>query len=215
LAVVRGLDLQVAAGELVLVMGANGAGKTTTLLTLAGTLRPVGGEVLLDGRPARGSPHRRVRRGLAFVAEERSIFSRLSVADNLRLARGSRSFALELFPELRTLLRRRAGLLSGGEQQMLTVARALSRRPRLLLADELSFGLAPMVVRRLLRVLREAADEGTGVLLVEQHARQALAVADRAYVMRHGEVVLTGNAAEVAEHFDAVRDSYLAGTDGR
>jgi len=206
---VRDLDLEVHAGELVVLLGANGAGKTTTLKTLAGVLRPLGGEVLMAGRSAHGPLHRRVRGGLAYVPEERAVFGGLSVHDNLRLARGSRRAAIELFPELRQLDRRRAGLLSGGEQQMLTVARALSRAPRLLLADELSFGLAPLVVRRLLQVLRESADAGAGVLLVEQHAHQALAVADRAYVMRRGTVVLAGSAAEVADRVDSLRESYL------
>jgi ABC-type branched-subunit amino acid transport system ATPase component len=208
-AVVRDLDLTVRSGEVVLVMGANGAGKTTTLLTLAGILRPLAGEVRFDGREAHGSVHRRVRAGLALVPEERSVFSKLSVRDNLRLARGSRRLVSETFPELERLASRRAGLLSGGEQQMLTVARALSKRPKLLLADELSFGLAPLIVRRLLQVLRSAADDGAGVLLVEQHARQALAIADRAYVMRHGQIVLEGSAEEVAGRFDSVRESYL------
>ena len=208
-AVVRDLDLEVAPGELVVILGANGAGKTTTLKTLAGILRPLGGELAIGGRSARGSLQRRVRAGLAYVPEERAVFAGLSVHDNMRLARGSRHIAKELFPELDRLDRRRAGLLSGGEQQMLTVARALARQPRLLLADELSFGLAPLLVRRLLQVLRDTADSGTGVLLVEQHALQALAVADRAYVMRRGSVVLSGAATDVAARFDSVRDSYL------
>jgi branched-chain amino acid transport system ATP-binding protein len=146
---------------------------------------------------------------MAYIPEERAVFAGLTVRDNLRLARGERDTASRLFPELGPLHRRRAGSLSGGEQQMLTVARALCRRPTLVLADELSFGLAPLVVRRLLRVLREAADAGAGVLLVEQHVHQALALADRAYVMRRGSIAAAGTGREVASRYDSLRDSYL------
>jgi ABC-type branched-subunit amino acid transport system ATPase component len=135
----------------------------------------------------------------------------LSAEANLRLGRGPVATALELFPELTPLLKRRAGLLSGGEQQILTLARALAAEPAALLADELSLGLAPMVVRRLLAAVRAAADRGVGVLLVEQHAAQALAVADRGYVFRRGRVVMSGSADELRQNFDEIRDSYLAG----
>jgi branched-chain amino acid transport system ATP-binding protein len=141
------------------------------------------------------------------VPEERSIFGGLSTEENLRVGRGDRDSALELFPELRPLLKRPAGLLSGGEQQMLTLARALAREPTILLADELSLGLAPKVVQRLLIAVREAADEGIGVLLVEQHVKQALKVADRVYVMRRGRIVLKGTSNEVAPRLE---DAYLA-----
>jgi branched-chain amino acid transport system ATP-binding protein len=206
--VVRDLDLEVHPGEVVALLGANGAGKTTTLMTLAGQLRPLGGTVMFDGAPVRPALHRQARSGLAYVTEQRSVFMRLTVADNLRLGRGDDAIALEIFPELEPLLGRLAGQLSGGEQQILTLARALSRRPRLLLADELSLGLAPKIVVRLLAAVRAAADRGVGVLLVEQHVHQALRYADRAYVLNRGSLVLSGPISEIA---DRVEDAYLSG----
>jgi branched-chain amino acid transport system ATP-binding protein len=211
LAAVRELDLTVEPGEVVALLGPNGAGKTTTLLTMAGVLSPLSGQVLFDGKPTKSPLNRRAKRGLALVPEERSVFMKLSAHDNLRLGRGPRQKALELFPELEPLLRRKAGQLSGGEQQILTLARALASEPRVLLADELSLGLAPLVVRRLLRAVREAADRGVGVLLVEQHAQQALQNADRAYVMRRGRVELSGTATELLEKLPEIEQSYLAG----
>jgi branched-chain amino acid transport system ATP-binding protein len=208
--VVRDLDLEVSAGEVVALLGSNGAGKTTTLLTLAGELKPLAGDVFLDGQKTSVPLHRRARHGLGFVTEERSVFMSLSTEQNLRLGRGDTQQALDLFPELQPLLKRRAGLLSGGEQQMLTLARALARGPRLLLADELSLGLGPMIVQRLLQAVRKAADNGVGVLLVEQHVRQALSIADRVYVMRRGAIVLQGPAREVAPHLE---EAYLAEID--
>ncbi|OHV44540.1 ABC transporter ATP-binding protein [Pseudofrankia sp. BMG5.36] len=210
--VVRDLDLTVRPGEVVALLGPNGAGKTTTLLTLAGGLRAVSGTVLADGTPTRAPLHRRAARGLALVTEERSVFMNLSTAENLRVGRCDIGRALSLFPELRAKLKTPAGLLSGGEQQMLTLARALARRPRLLLADELSLGLAPLAVARLLRAVRAAADEdGVGVLLVEQHVTKVLEVADRAYVLRRGRVELSGTAAELRGRLAEVEGSYLAG----
>src|SRR3954454_16518817 len=177
--VVRDVDLRVGAGEVVALIGPNGAGETNTLLPLSGDLPVIAGEVRYLGTATKSPLFRRARRGLGFVTEERSVFMRLSVADNLRLARARRADVLELFPELGPLMRRSAGLLSGGEQQMLALARALAREPKLLLIDELSLGLAPLVVRRLLDAVRQAAtDRGLGVLLVEQHVRQALQIAD-------------------------------------
>jgi len=211
LAAVRDLNLTVEAGEVVALLGPNGAGKTTTLLTMAGALPPISGQVLLDDTPTKASLNRRAKRGLALVPEERSVFMKLSAADNLRLGRGPRQKALALFPELEPLLRRKAGQLSGGEQQILTLARALAGEPRVLLADELSLGLAPLVVKRLLRAVREAADRGVGVLLVEQHAQQALQLADRAYVLRRGRVELHGSASELLEKLPEIEQSYLAG----
>jgi ABC-type branched-subunit amino acid transport system ATPase component len=209
--VVRGLDLAVGAGEIVALLGPNGAGKTTSLLALAGELPVLGGEVRLHGRSTSEALHRRARRGMAFVTEERSVFMGLSVADNLRCGRADLGLALGLFPELAPLLTRRAGLLSGGEQQMLTLARALARRPSLLVIDELSLGLAPLVVRRLLGVVRRtASDEGVAVLLVEQHVRQALRVADHVVVLRRGAVALRGPAGEVAGRLEEVEAAYLA-----
>ncbi|HST38000.1 MAG TPA: ABC transporter ATP-binding protein [Conexibacter sp.] len=213
MAVVRALELEVAPGEVVALLGPNGAGKSTTLLTLAGALPALGGETLLDGRPTTAPLHRRARAGLAFVAEERTICAALSVADNLRLGAGGVAPALALFPELKPLLRRRAGLLSGGEQQMLALGRALAARPQALLVDELSLGLAPLIVGRLLRAVREAADGGLAVLLVEQHATQALEVADRVYVLRRGELVLHAPAAELRADPQRLQASYLEGED--
>lgn len=211
LAAVRDLDLAVHPGEVVALLGSNGAGKTTTLLTLAGELRPLAGDVRFLGSTKQWPVHARVRRGLGFVPEERGVISALSTAGNLRLGRGNVEDAIGLFPELESLLRRRAGLLSGGEQQMLTLGRALAANPRLLLVDELSLGLAPLVVDRLLRTVRAAADDGVGVLLVEQHAVEALKFADRAIVLRHGRVELEGSAAELRAHVSDLESAYLTG----
>jgi len=211
LAAVRDLDLQLGRGEIVALLGPNGAGKTTTLRTLAGALRPLGGEVLLNGRPTRAPLHRRSRQGLAYVPEERSVFMSLTAAENLRVGDGRPERALELFPELRPHLKRRAGLLSGGQQQILTLARALASGPQVLLADELSLGLAPLIVARLLEAVREAANRGVGVLLVEQHAQQALAVADRVYVLQRGRIALEGPADEIRGRLDELEQTYLAG----
>jgi branched-chain amino acid transport system ATP-binding protein len=211
MAVVRDLDLHVHAGEVVALLGANGAGKTTTLLTLAGELPPLAGEVRLRGRPTGAPMHARCRAGVSFLTEERSVIMSLTALENLRLANVSPAVATELFPELRPLLKRTAGLLSGGEQQMLSLARALGRRPEVLVADELSLGLAPMVVERLLTSVRQAADErGVGVLLVEQHVRQALRFADRVYVMERGRVTLSGAVAEVRDQIEEVEAAYLS-----
>ena len=213
LAAVRDLDLEVRAGEVVALLGPNGAGKTTTLLTIAGELPPLAGEVQCLDLPRRAPLHRRVRRGLAFVPEERAVFTSLTVSGNLRLRPGATAGATELFPELTPLLRRRAGLLSGGEQQMLTLGRALAGTPRLLLVDELSLGLAPLVLRRLLLAVRAAADAGVGVLLVEQHASDALSIADRGIVLRRGRVVLEGPADELRAHIGDLESAYLSGLD--
>jgi branched-chain amino acid transport system ATP-binding protein len=211
MAVVRDLDLQVGAGEVVALLGANGAGKTTTLLTLAGELPPLAGEVRLRGRVTTAPMHARCRGGVSFLTEERSVIMSLTALENLRLANVSPAAATELFPELRPLLKRTAGLLSGGEQQMLSLARALGRGPDVLLADELSLGLAPMVVERLLASVRQAASErGVGVLLVEQHVRQALRFADRVYVMERGRVTLSGPVAEVQAQIEEIEAAYLS-----
>jgi branched-chain amino acid transport system ATP-binding protein len=209
--VVRDLNLAVHSGEVVALLGPNGAGKTTSLLTLAGDLQPLAGTVSFAGLDPRASLHRRARNGLSLVTEERSVIMRLSVDDNLRVGRCDARLAFELFPELRPLRKRVAGLLSGGEQQMLTLARALARKPKLLLADELSLGLAPLVVQRLLKAVRKAADEdGIGVLLVEQHVSQALRFADRAYVMTRGRITLHGTSAEVGAKLEEVEGSYFS-----
>lgn len=209
---VRDLDLEVRSGEVVALMGANGAGKSTTLMGLAGLLSASGGHTELMGETTTEPLHKRARRGVRYVSEERSVIRSLSTLDNLRLGPGPVDEAVELFPELQPLLDRPAGLLSGGEQQILTLARALAGDIRVLLADELSLGLAPLVVQRLLNAARAAASErGVGVLLVEQHANLALKHADRAYVLHRGEVALSGAADELRERLDEIEASYLHG----
>jgi branched-chain amino acid transport system ATP-binding protein len=216
-AMVRHLDLTVGAGEIVALLGPNGAGKTTTLVTTSGLNPIMAGDIRVFGRSIRGRPpHRTAREGLAHVLEDRSLFFQLTVAENLELgAAKSRSDvrqALSYFPALEPLLGRRAGLLSGGEQQMLAMARALTSKPKLLMVDEMSLGLAPVIVERLLTVLRRIVDEtGTGVLLVEQHVHLALGVADRAYVLSHGELVVEGTARELAGDLGRVASGYLGG----
>ena len=210
-AVVRDLDLRVGGGEVVALLGPNGAGKTTTLLTLAGDLPPIAGTISFGGDSARRPLFRRAREGMALVTEERSVFMGLSTADNLRLGGVSRQVAVEMFPELAPLMKRTAGLLSGGEQQMLTLARAIGRSPRLLLADELSLGLAPLVVDRMLKAVRAAADQrGIGVLLVEQHVKRALEIADRVMVMQRGHIVLTGTPDEIGGQLGDLQSAYLS-----
>ncbi len=210
LAAVRRLDLQVRSGEVLALLGSNGAGKTTTLLTLAGELRPLGGTLLWRGQATEQPLHRRAGE-TSLVPEDRSVIRALTVRENLRLARVDVDEAVAHFPELEPLLGRPAGLISGGEQQMLTLARAMARHPALLLADELSLGLAPLVVERLLGALRVAADEGVAVVVVEQHARRVLEVADRVVVLRRGEVALAGTAAEVRGSFASIERAYLTG----
>lgn len=214
MAVVRDIDLRVDAGEVVALIGANGAGKTTTLLTLAGELAPLGGEVRFLGQPTTSPMHVRCKNGLGYVTEERSVIMEMSVADNLKLAAVPRSVACGHFPQLERIMDRRAGLCSGGEQQMLSLARALGRGPKLLLADELSLGLAPIIVANLLQAVRDAAvQQGVGVLLVEQHVRQALKIADRVHLMERGRIVLSGTSTEVAGQLDRIEAAYLADGD--
>jgi branched-chain amino acid transport system ATP-binding protein len=213
MAVIRDVDLRVDAGEVVALIGANGVGKTTTLLTLAGELTPMKGDVQFLGRATKSSMHARCRNGLGYVTEERSVIMGMSVADNLKLARVRPAVAFEYFPALDRIMGRRAGLCSGGEQQMLSLARALGREPKVLLADELSLGLAPIIVTNLLKAVRDAADNrGVGVLLVEQHVRQALKIADRVYLMERGRIVLSGTSEELVGQLDKIEAAYLAGT---
>ncbi len=218
---VRDVELQVARGEVVALLGPNGAGKTTTLSTVAGLLKPLSGEVLFDGEAIGGrAPERLAREGLSMVPEDRALFFDLTARENLRLATRGESMTvaevLEMLPELEKCLGRRAGVLSGGEQQMLTLARGLMSRPRLLLVDEMSLGLAPVIVERLMPVLRRAAEQhGTAVLFVEQHVPQALELADRAYVMVNGRIVLEGTAADLRNRRDLLEASYLGGEETR
>ena len=213
----RGVSLEVRQGEIVAVLGSNGAGKTTTLRTVSGLLRPVRGQVRFEGRRIDGTPpHRIVGGGISHVPEGRRIFAQMSVLENLEMGafqrRGSIADELELvyglFPVLKERRRQAGGTLSGGEQQMLAIGRALMSRPRLLLLDEPSMGLAPMVVARIFTILADIKRTGTTLLLVEQNAAQALAVADRGYVLETGEVVISGSAAELAGD-DRIRAAYL------
>jgi branched-chain amino acid transport system ATP-binding protein len=214
-AVVRDLDLAVSAGEVVALLGPNGAGKTTTMLSLAGELAPIAGEVRFLGDAAAGPLHRRAKRGLSFVTEERSVFADLTVRQNIGVGGCDPKAVIELFPELEPLLGRRAGLLSGGEQQMLTLGRALTRPgAKVLLADELSLGLAPKAVTRLLRAVRAAADHGTAVLLVEQHVHRVLEIADRVCVLSHGRVRWTGAAVDARARVDEIQAHYLPDVTG-
>jgi branched-chain amino acid transport system ATP-binding protein len=211
LAVARELELRVQAGRVMLILGPNGAGKTTTLMTLAGALRPLSGEVRLAGECVTTPLHKRVQQGLAFVPDERGAITRLTVDENLRLGSGDPTRALELFPELRDHRKRRAGLLSGGQQKMLALALALSGKPMVLLCDELSLGLAPRLVDRLLDAVRAAAGDGVAVVLVEQHAHQALDIADDVVLLAHGRIVMSGPVSELRPDLERVLASgYLA-----
>jgi branched-chain amino acid transport system ATP-binding protein len=216
--VIRDVSITVASGEVVALLGPNGAGKTTTLETIAGLHRPMAGTITLLGQSAAGRPtHRLARDGVALVPEGRGLFFGLTVREHLRLARSKngvgQSELLDMLPELEKCLDRKAGLLSGGEQQMLAVGRALVSRPKILLVDEMSLGLAPVIVERLLPLLRRIADElGTAVLFVEQHVALALEIADRAYVLTHGRIVLDGPAAELRADPQLIAASYLGET---
>jgi sulfate-transporting ATPase len=205
--VVQGIHLDLHAGEVIALLGANRAGKTTTLLALAGVNAPLDGTVYWLGERVtkRVALNRLAEQGLGFLTEERSVFRQLTVAENLRVGGCDVDDALSLFPELEEPLKRRrkVGLLSGGQQQMLGLARALARHPKVLLVDEMSLGLAPMMVTRLMDAMREAADRGVGVILVEQHVPQALRIADHVCVLASGQMTLSGSVSEVGDRVDA------------
>lgn len=216
---VKGIDLAVAAGELVCLIGANGAGKTTTLNAIAGVLPLAGGEIFYQGRGVHTLPtHQRVRRGIALVPEGRGIFTRLTVEENLRMGAYTRDDPQEveadlarvydMLPRVRERLGQVAGTLSGGEQQMVAIGRALLSRPRLLLLDEPSMGLAPLVVEKIFEVIQAVATEGVAVLLVEQNAHLALEFASRGYVMDSGAITLAGSGQALLAD-PRVRAAYL------
>lgn len=216
----KGVSFSVAKGELVTLLGANGAGKTTTLKTLSGLLRPRRGSVELEGKSLnRTEPHEIVRRGVAHVPEGRKIFPRFTVLDNLQIGGYSRhkgllgadlDFVFAMFPRLKERRKQYAGTLSGGEQQMLAIGRALMAKPQLLLLDEPSMGLAPKMVQLILEKICEVNRAGVTVLLVEQNAALALAISHRGYVLETGSVILEGEANDLAGN-DRVREAYLGG----
>jgi branched-chain amino acid transport system ATP-binding protein len=216
---VRGIDLEVAEGELVALIGANGAGKTTTLKAIAGMLRPTAGTLRYDGEEVTGLPsHRLIRRGIALVPEGRGVFARLTVEENLAMGayirddrpavRTDAERVFDLFPRLRERRAQVAGTLSGGEQQMLAIGRAMMSRPRLLLLDEPSMGLAPLMVQKIFEVVRSIAAQGVTILLVEQNALLALEAAARGYVMESGALTLQDTGAALLAS-PQVRQAYL------
>jgi branched-chain amino acid transport system ATP-binding protein len=216
----HGINLEVKRGEIVTLIGANGAGKTTTLRTISGLLKPRKGEVTYDGRNITGNkPHVITRMGVSHVPEGRGIFANLTVADNLELGAYLRKDKIKqseyeriftLFPVLKERIKQSAGTLSGGEQQMLAISRALMSKPQVLLLDEPSLGLAPQMVQTIFRVIREINSEGTTILLVEQNAHMALMTAHRGYVMETGSIVLEGDASALLRR-DEIKKAYLGG----
>jgi len=214
---IKGITFHVGEGEIVALLGANGAGKTTTQKTISGMLRPSAGRINFLGQRIDGVPaHELIRLGICHVPEGRHVFPRMTVAENLEMGafrfkkidQADLDRVLEIFPRLQERYRQVSGTLSGGEQQMLAIGRALMGKPRLLLLDEPSMGLAPMVVAQIFTIVREINESGVTVLLVEQNAAQALALADRGYVLETGELVLHGTGAELLAD-DRVRAAYL------
>jgi len=218
---VKGIHLEIAPGELVALIGSNGAGKTTTLKTLAGLLKPNSGQLRYDGKDLNEiAAHQRVAQGIALVPEGRGIFARLNITENLQMGAYSRHNKIEiaadlmhmfeLFPRLAERKEQLAGTLSGGEQQMVAMARALMSRPRLLMLDEPSMGLAPLMVKKIFQTIREISEQGMSILLVEQNAKLALQVASRGYVMESGAITLAGTSNELLAS-NAVQRAYLGG----
>jgi branched-chain amino acid transport system ATP-binding protein len=214
----QGVTLEVQRGEIVTLIGANGAGKTTTLKTISGLLHPRNGRVEFEGNDiSKASAHKLVRDGIGHAPEARRIFSRMTVLENLQMGGFTRASAeiaedservMTLFPRLRERTHQQGGTLSGGEQQMLAIGRALMSRPRLLLLDEPSLGLSPILVQQIFAIIKEINEQGTTILLVEQNALQALTVAHRGYVLQTGTVALSGPAADLITN-DTVRKAYL------
>ncbi len=214
----KGISMEVGRGEIVAIIGANGAGKSTTLMTISGALRLQAGSIVFEGREIAGlAPHEIVRLGISQVPEGRRIFQLLTVRENLEMGAFSRKRGdlesdiqrvYEMFPVLAERSRQLAGTLSGGEQQMLAIARALMARPRLILLDEPSLGLAPIVVSRIFKIIKEINEQGTTVLLVEQNAKAALRLAHRAYVMETGRIVMHGPSSKIADD-PGIKKAYL------
>jgi branched-chain amino acid transport system ATP-binding protein len=217
--VVKGVSIEIPAGEVTALLGPNGAGKSSLVLSIGGAIKPSGGSVLLDGVDITGWRPEKIRHaGVAVVPEGRRLLGDLTVEDNLKVATyalakdeaaAGVARALELFPELKRLLPSQARALSGGEQQMLVLAQALVTAPRFICIDELSLGLAPVVVQRLIPVVRDVAAAGTGVLLIEQFATIALGLAERAYVMEGGRILYEGTSAELRAHPEMLQSAYL------
>jgi branched-chain amino acid transport system ATP-binding protein len=214
----QGVSLEVRRGEIVTLIGANGAGKTTTLKTISGLLHPRQGKVSFEGRDISRTPaHQLVRAGIGHSPEGRRIFSRLTILENLKMGaftrpqndiQGDLDHVFELFPRLKERIGQRGGSLSGGEQQMLAIGRAMMARPRVLLLDEPSLGLSPILVQQIFSIIQEINSGGTTILLVEQNALQALIVANRGYVLQTGQVALSGASADLREN-EMVRKAYL------
>lgn len=213
----KGIDIEILAGELVSLIGSNGSGKTTTLMTISGILKPASGDILFEGRSIKHlPPHEIVKMGICHVPEGRRIFQGLTVSENLEIGaflnkqdyQRNLEMAFELFPLLKDRRSQIGGTLSGGEQQMLAIARALMSKPRLLLLDEPSLGLAPIMVSKIFRTIKEINLEGVTVLLVEQNAKAALRLAMRGYVLENGKVTLQGGGEELLQNED-VKKAYL------